>query len=132
MCPKSFQTFRLGGSKMSLELFVSSPECSAIRPENVLKTIQFPCNVTRIWSSVFCNAHFEIEAGFHFKFWSMTNQEFKQQVWPQIEDQLKITCAFIIKQNEYMGCLLNWPDVFVSTCCTNKCTSMVPRSHAKL
>lgn len=109
---------------MSLKLWISSPLCSEIEPLLLLQSIQFPCNISRICSSVAPQnmSNFTTEPGFKLKFWSITDTEFKNSVWPVLVNMLGVRCAFIVKDNQYMGCVLNWPGVFTGTNCAVKCT----------
>ena len=60
---------------------------------------------------------FKIEKGYSLKIFDIKRDTFKTKIWNPLKKLLDLKCAFIIVENEYMGCILNWPGVFCKTKC---------------
>ena len=43
--------------------------------------------------------------------------KFKELVWNPLCQALDLQCAFVIQSDKYMGCILNWPDIFRPSAC---------------
>ena len=116
-------------------LYVSTPN-SQITPMYIAQLIateniecQVSCNVSTIDLSKqtikkrkrkrkrnsCCNMN--IEYGFKIKIFDLEKEDFKEKVWNKLSKFLGIKCAHIKYKNEYRGCVLNWPDVFVKNNC---------------
>ena len=84
--------------------------------------LKIECQVIKSKSSVKCiNNTFTIEDGYKINiFTDIDGKIFKETVWKKLKDLMIIDCAFIQYNNEYMGCILNWPGVFTKSHC-KKC-----------
>lgn len=109
-----------------IELFISSP--ILIEATTILKVLMIygvECNITTNISSVpnEC-ANFTLEYGFHLKLFNINESNFKKKVWNLLQPILKLKCAYVRHEHKYMGCVLNWPGVFVKTQCegSNDCS----------
>lgn len=102
---------------MSLTVYVSSIISGMVRIEDLLRELKSPCNITKHWSVVERKNQFISEPGFKLHFLKIANDDFKDRVWPILVSNLNITCAFVIKEHEYMGCVLNWPGLFRPNYC---------------
>ena len=61
-------------------------------------------------------AHHEL--GFKIKLFNLERDDFKEKVWDTLATKLDLTCAHIKYRDEFRGCVLNWPKVFVKSQCT--------------
>ena len=88
-----------------LTIFISSLNC-------VKKPILngFPCNITKIYSVLEDGNE---EPGYRI--------DFRDNIWPKLKEQFGLKCAFVCKKYEYMGCILNWTNVFTNSNCVSKC-----------
>ena len=96
-----------------LTIFISSLNC-------IEKPILngFPCNITKIYSGI---ENGNEEPGYRIDFRDITNENFRDNIWPKLKEQFGLKCAFVRKKYEYMGCILNWPNVFTKSNCVNIC-----------
>ena len=67
-----------------------------------------------------CNNRLSIESGYKIKIYKYNRDTFKEIVWKALKDKFHLECAFIKVENEYMGCILNWPEVFTPSKCSGK------------
>jgi hypothetical protein len=85
---------------------------------NTLPAFKLDCIITPLYRSILdASGTYQIEPGFKLEFRSVSNSEFKDNIWPYLKDTYNLSCAFVIRDGEYMGCILNWPGVF----CIGKC-----------
>lgn len=56
------------------------------------------------------------EKGFIINIFGLDTSLFKEKIWNNIQPLLKLKCAFV-KCDEYMGCVMNWPNIFVNSNC---------------
>jgi len=99
-----------------LTVFISSNDCKD------WPIVQYPCNIVRIQSMVDCDKGYISQPGFKLEIRDITNDEFKNNVWPYLKKKFNLTCAFIIRDHEFMGCIRNWPNVFAKSNCPNNCS----------
>lgn len=105
-----------------LTVFISSDSCNN---DNNIPTFNFACNITPFFSTVTDDKGLYVrQPGFKLEFRDTSNSEFKDKIWPYLMQKYDLTCAFIIKEHEYMGCIRNWPNVFTSSQCPGKCQEM--------
>ena len=102
-----------------IELYFSSS--FFIKAESIIKILIIygvECNITTNFSSVpyKCN-NFVLERGFHLKLFNINETNFKRKVWNILQPILKLKCAYVRHDDKYMGCVLNWPGVFVKSQC---------------
>ena len=57
------------------------------------------------------------KAGFCIKTLDVESMLYKEKVWEPLKKLLNLKCGFIKKEDEYMGCILNWPNVFRTSQC---------------
>jgi len=58
------------------------------------------------------------EKGFYLKLSSsVTDETFREKVWDCLVKLLDIKCAYVKYEDKYMGCVMNWPGVFVESKC---------------
>jgi len=102
-----------------IELFVSSPIfIEAIAILRLLMIYDVECNISTNISSVpYECGDFILEHGFHLKLFNIDETNFKMKVWNVLQPLLKLKCAHVRNDNKYIGCVLNWPDVFVKSRC---------------
>jgi len=102
-----------------IELYFSSPifiEVESII--NVLINSGVECNISTNVSAVpYECINFALEHGFHLKLFNIDEVNFKKKIWNILQPMLKLKCAYVRHDNKYMGCVLNWPDVFVKSQC---------------
>ena len=58
-----------------------------------------------------------LEYGFHIKCLKIENFAFLINVWNPLKKILDLECAFIKVDNDYMGCILNWPNITTISNC---------------
>ncbi len=61
-----------------------------------------------------------VEYGFSLLIFDIDGKTFKSQVWDPLQSKLNLKCAFVKYRDDYMGCVLNWPGVFVESKCPGK------------
>ena len=61
------------------------------------------------------------EAGAHIIVHDIDGKKFRDTVWPDLRDAYQLKCAFVRYNNDYMGCIRNWPGVFVESQCARTC-----------
>lgn len=86
------------------------------------------CQITPTASSVKSKDkdNYKLEKGYCIKIFDFDRREFKTKIWEPLAKLLNLQCAFVIEDNEYMGCIQNWPNVFVkSNCKTNNCNKLL-------
>jgi hypothetical protein len=75
------------------------------------------CQLIKTKSSVkYSNLH-EIENGFQIKMFKIEPIFFKEHIWSNLKKMMNLKCAFVKYDEEYMGCVLNWPNVFTNSNC---------------
>jgi hypothetical protein len=74
---------------------------------------QIYCNISSIHS---CDKTYK-EKGFYLKLFNINEKNFRKKVWNCLEPLLNIKCAHVKYEDKYMGCIMNWPDVFVKCKC---------------
>ena len=99
-----------------IELYISSEIATSIQEIAAKMAEQnVECQITSNYSS---NKGKQLEAGYYIKIFQMEEGlEFKDKVWNVLQPWLNLTCAFVRVENKYMGCVLNWPTVFVKSNC---------------
>ena len=84
---------------------------------------QIKCQITKTTSSVpDQNGTYQIENGYRLLIFDVDGITFRDQIWYEIKARLKLRCAFVQYQNDYMGCIMNWPGVFTESRC-HSCNS---------
>lgn len=63
---------------------------------------------------------FIVEKGFKILIFDINGVTFREKIWDTLKTLLHLKCAFVKYDDEYMGCILNWPNVFVESKCINK------------
>ena len=101
---------------MAFHLYISSNECSTCSEKELTNIIQKQCQITKNYS--FVEETNTSEHGFYIKIFKIDNMECTR-IWYLLKSRLKLKCAFVKKDDEYMGCILNWPNVFTETNCSN-------------
>ena len=97
---------------MSIDLYVSSPVPTSTR--ELAKLLRVECQISENTSVVKDGT---VETGYHIKLIDFNSKEFKERIWRPLKKLLRIRCAFVKEEDQYMGCVLNWPSVFVKSCC---------------
>jgi len=103
---------------MSITLYVSSYKCRYVNPGTVLNSINHICKIHKTFSNVESNGYIVQEVGFSIQVFDIDNITFKENVWEPLKILLDLKCAFVKKDGEYMGCILNWPNVFKPSVCS--------------
>lgn len=75
------------------------------------------CQLIKTKSVVKYDKKSKIETGFILKIFNLEPIKFKEFIWTKLKKLMNLTCAFIQYNNEYMGCILNWPGVFTNNNC---------------
>jgi len=99
-----------------IELYISSEvQTSPQEIATKLAEKDVECQITPNYSA---NKGRQLEEGYQIKIFQMDEgKEFKEKVWNTLQPWLNLTCAFVKVENKYMGCVLNWPTVFVKSNC---------------
>ena len=97
---------------VSIDLYVSSAIHTSTR--ELAKTIRVECQISENTSIVKDGT---IETGYHIKLIDFDRKEFKEKIWKPLKKLLGIRCAFVREENQYTGCVLNWPSVFIQSQC---------------
>lgn len=80
------------------------------------------CQLTKTISSVpDKKGEFRMENGYHILIFEIDGLRFKKDIWTSLEKKLELRCAYVQYNNEYMGCVRNWPGVFVKSKCHGEC-----------
>jgi hypothetical protein len=98
---------------MTLHIYISSNECRTCSAKELINIIQKQCQITKNYNFTEKNS---AEEGFHIKIFNIDNIEIIK-LWNLLKSRLNLKCAFVKKDNEYMGCILNWPNVFRQSAC---------------
>ena len=91
-------------------------------PEIELATIfssnKIKCQITKTLSSVPDeDGNYIIEPGYRFLIFDIDGKTFKSEIWETLKEKFDLKCAFVKYRDDYMGCVLNWPGVFVESNC---------------
>lgn len=103
-----------------IDLYISissSVESSTEMVAELLARNNVQCQVANNVSSVRCDGALAVESGYHIKIMELAKEEFKGKVWQPLEDALDLSCAFVRHDEEYMGCIRDWPRVFRRSAC---------------
>jgi len=95
-----------------IDLYISSRVETSTR--ELAKIIKTECQISENISVVKDGA---IETGYHIRLIDFDRKEFKKKIWEPLQELLKLQCAFVKEENQYMGCTRNWPSVFVQSQC---------------
>jgi len=101
---------------MAFHIYISSNECSNCSETELTGIIKKQCQITKNFS--FTEKTNTSEDGFYIKIFKIDNIECTH-IWNLLKSRLNLKCAFVIKDDEYMGCILNWPNVFTKTNCSH-------------
>lgn len=101
---------------MAFHLYISSNECSTCSVKELTSIIKKQCQITKNYS--FVEEINTSEDGFYIKIFNIDNIECTR-IWNLLKYRLNLKCAFVKKDDEYMGCILNWPNVFTGTNCSH-------------
>ena len=85
------------------------------------KLSDIECQITTTSSILKKNKKCIIETGYIIKFFVIDKNDFKELVWKPLQQLLDLKCAFILVENEYMGCIKNCPNVFTKSHCDSTC-----------
>lgn len=106
--------------KFLVNIFINKGvECSITENLSTVQhsSDQYECSFS---NSMLSNPNcLKIELGFEIKMFNITNKVFKDHIWNDLSSKLNLRCAYI-KTHNYMGCVLNWPDVFRKSACYYK------------
>lgn len=104
-----------------IELYVSTKvKTSCKKITELLSKQGVECQVYENYSSCKTNTDkLIVEHGFCIKIFDLSALQFKNSVWEILKPYLSISCAFVKCDNQYMGCVLNWPHIFRSSVCTH-------------
>lgn len=97
---------------MTVDLYISSAVHTSAR--ELAKIIKVECNISK---NISVMKDGTIETGYHIKLIDFDRKEFKERIWNPLQSLLRIRCAFVREDDHYMGCVLNWPSVFVKSQC---------------
>lgn len=61
-----------------------------------------------------------LEYGFKILLFSTSYMEFNSKVWEPLKEALDLNCAFVSANDDYKGCVLNWPNIFTQSNCHSK------------
>ena len=110
-----------------MELNISSkkiiPNDSMITIATFLKDYNISAQIIETVSSVeHCiSSTYNVEKGLNIIFFDTTKDNFKDNfkniIWPFLKSTFDLNCAFVKYNQEYMGCILNWPGVFTKSNC---------------
>ena len=103
---------------MSIVLYISSAKCKHVNPDTLLNTIPYMCQLHKTYSNVLINNKIVQEVGYCIQIFEIDNAAFKKKIWKPLKNLLNLTCAYVKKEGEYMGCILNWPGLFRPTICS--------------
>lgn len=78
------------------------------------------CQIIETISSIKGSPKYKSEKGYSIKIFDLDKNDFKIKIWEPLVFLLDLKCAFIIVENQYMGCIRNWPGVFTQTNCQNQ------------
>lgn len=104
---------------MNITLYVSSRECDNVTEQYIVDFLDVVSQVYKTHNKVDCRGNLVKETGFCIKVFKVENSVFKEKVWEPLKKRLGLQCAYIKKKGEYTGCILNWPDVFRPSLCSN-------------
>ena len=74
-------------------------------------------NITKVLSTVKCGQTMNVENGLQIMFFESSSNIMKSIIWPYLRDLLDLECAYIKYRDEYVGCILDWPNVFIKSNC---------------
>lgn len=97
---------------MSLEIYISGGKCEDRSISEITALIKTNCQV-------FKNCSYdedEVQEGFYIKIFKIDSIEIIP-IWDRLKNYCEIKCAFVHKQDEYQGCILNWPTIFTHSNC---------------
>jgi hypothetical protein len=84
-------------------LFPNKVECQVYENKSILKSITSEC--------------MDIENGFKICVFKVPTKDFKEKVWDPLQKTFDLQCGYVISDNDFIGCVYNWPEVFRSTLC---------------
>jgi hypothetical protein len=98
---------------ISSNIDISQTELTTIFIDKKIK-----CQITKTLSTVTDSyGHFKIENGYSILIFDIDGITFKNNIWDTLKTLLKLECAFVKYKDNYMGCILNCPDVFTKSNC---------------
>ena len=103
-----------------MEINISSEYITNNSHLDILKFFQsnnISVQVFNTGSTVKYNKKYKIENGLLIKLFDLSTDDFKNIVWPYLKDKYKLNCAYVKYTDKYMGCILNWPNVFTKSNC---------------
>lgn len=84
--------------------------------DELIKT-QVECQIYNNISTIYSCGNSYKENGFYLKLFNINEKNFRKNVWNSLQALLDIRCAHVKDENNYEGCIMNWPDVFVKSKC---------------
>lgn len=103
---------------MSITLYISSKECDTATEEYVVNFLDVTSQVYKTYNKVKYGKYMSIESGFCIKIFDIDNITFKEMVWKPLKKRFNLKCAYVKKEDDYRGCILNWPGLFRPTICS--------------
>ena len=101
-----------------LTLYVSTDVCTTQKEiANMMAPQGVECQVSNNCSAFKVAGECVQENGFKIKIFNLDKEDFKEKVWNTLQSELHLRCAHVKYQDEYKGCVLNWPGVFVESRC---------------
>ena len=101
-----------------IELFVSTNidiTSNKIITELMKKKVE--CQIYENISSIYSCQKAYKEKGFYLKIFNVSEKKFRCKVWNILQPLLDVKCAHVKYEDKYMGCIMNWPNVFVKSKC---------------
>ena len=93
-------------------MYISSKDCQNVEIDEIVNKLNVSCQVYRTFNSVEEKGKLVNEAGFCIKTFNVESMAYMKKVWEPLKTLLYLKCGFVRKEDEYMGCILNWPNVF--------------------
>ena len=104
-----------------IELSISSSLINDQSKYQILKLFSdlgIEVQLTETHSLVKYEKSMDIEKGFTIQIYNYTDYStFKKDIWEPLKNKFDLTCGHVVVGKEYMGCVLNWPGVFVKSNC---------------
>ena len=105
-----------------IKLNISSTKITNIRDIlNLFIELNIDVQIVKTLSTIKTkNNNIIVENGYTIKIFEYDKETFKDKIWKLLKEKFDLQCAFIKIDNEYMGCILNWPCVFTPSNCPKK------------
>ena len=110
---------------LTSKLFISSESINGCEEIiELLYSLGVECQVLNSFNIIKSHNFYRKENGAIIKFYELNKIEFKNKIWPALENKFKLNCGFI-ETEDYKGCIKDWPKVFRKT----KCPGNILNNH---